>query len=80
MKNPTTWWWSAVVNVKSSGENTKREGTDPKRHLKSSISKSKTLKTLQNNDSTLISTLGSSFYFPSTCSQFSWLTSRDVMQ
>lgn len=41
-----TWRWSAVINVKSRGENAKRKGADPKRHLKSPVSEPEALKTL----------------------------------
>lgn len=37
------WWWSAVINVKSCGENTKGKGADSKGHLKSSIAEAKAL-------------------------------------
>lgn len=41
-----TWRRSSIIDVKSCCKNTKRKGTDPKRHLEASISKAKSLKTL----------------------------------
>lgn len=39
-----SWGWSSIIDVKSCGKNAKWKGTNAKRHLESSISKTETLK------------------------------------